>query len=229
MTFSCVAWAMSVGVCVRWYGASCRGSVVAAVLWETRVCLDSKVKRVVWIDIPVLGGGGGLCSVDTNVVREIHVDPWWCVIQKGIEQQYGESPDTITAVRWKPGHILCSRVWVNAQREQFGNSQSVDCWSSTSLCHSNGHIETMPAREINPFTALTRIRSQFLRTQWSTSNHSEWTRLLIRPLSHRAGSQSVEAESRRVTPGVSVGVSSSDIGIPGAPGESAPAGWKEET
>ena len=44
------------------------------------------------------------------------------------------------------------------------------CWSLTSLCHSNGHIETMPARVINPFTALTRIRSQFLRTQWSTSN-----------------------------------------------------------
>ena len=59
------------------------------------------------------------------------------------------------------------------------------CWSLTSLCHSNGHIENMPAREINPFTALTRIRSQFLRTQWSTSNHSEWTRLRIRPLSHR--------------------------------------------
>ena len=39
------------------------------------------------------------------------------------------------------------------------------CWSLTFLCHSNGHIETMPAREINPFTALTRIRSQFLRTQ----------------------------------------------------------------
>ena len=39
------------------------------------------------------------------------------------------------------------------------------CWSLTSLCHSNGHIETMPAREINPFTALTRIRPQFLRTQ----------------------------------------------------------------
>ena len=31
------------------------------------------------------------------------------------------------------------------------------CWSLTSLCHSNGHIETMPAREINPFNALTRI------------------------------------------------------------------------
>ena len=59
------------------------------------------------------------------------------------------------------------------------------CWSLTSLCHSNGHIETMPAREINPFTALTRIRSQFFRTQWSTSNHSEWTRLRLRPLSHR--------------------------------------------
>ena len=41
----------------------------------------------------------------------------------------------------------------------------VVCWSLTSLCHSNGHIETMPAREINPFTALTRIRSQFFRTQ----------------------------------------------------------------
>ena len=59
------------------------------------------------------------------------------------------------------------------------------CWNLTSLCHSNGHIETMPAREINPFTALTRIRSQFLMTQWSTSNHSEWTRLRLRPLSHR--------------------------------------------
>ena len=59
------------------------------------------------------------------------------------------------------------------------------CWGLTSLCHSNGHIETMPAREITPVTALTRIRSQFLRTQWSTSNHSEWTRLRIRPLSHR--------------------------------------------
>ena len=25
----------------------------------------------------------------------------------------------------------------------------VVCWSLTSLCHSNGHIETMPAREIH--------------------------------------------------------------------------------
>ena len=30
------------------------------------------------------------------------------------------------------------------------------CWNLTSLCHINGHIETMPAREINPFTALTQ-------------------------------------------------------------------------
>ena len=59
------------------------------------------------------------------------------------------------------------------------------CWSLTSLCHSNGHIETMPAREINPFTALTRIRSQFLRTQWSTSNHQRVDTLRLRPLSHR--------------------------------------------
>ena len=27
----------------------------------------------------------------------------------------------------------------------------VVCWSLRSLCHSNGHIETMPAREINPW------------------------------------------------------------------------------
>ena len=45
-------------------------------------------------------------------------------------------------------------------------------WSLTSFCHSNGHIETMPAREINPFIAMTRIRSQFLRTYLSTSNSS---------------------------------------------------------
>ena len=58
------------------------------------------------------------------------------------------------------------------------------CWSLTSFCHSNGHIETMPAREINPFTALTGIQSQFLRTQWRAII-SEWTRLRLRPLSHR--------------------------------------------
>ena len=39
------------------------------------------------------------------------------------------------------------------------------CWSLTSLCHSNGYIEAMSARKINPFTNLTRIRSQLLRTQ----------------------------------------------------------------
>ena len=59
---------------------------------------------------------------------------------------------------WLRKFVIC--IWVG-----------LVCWSLTSLCHSNGHIETMSAREINPFTALTRIRSQFLRTQWSTSNH----------------------------------------------------------
>ena len=58
------------------------------------------------------------------------------------------------------------------------------CWSLTCLCHCNGHIWTMPAREINPFTALTGIWSQFLRTQWRAIM-SEWTRLHLRPLSHR--------------------------------------------
>ena len=70
------------------------------------------------------------------------------------------------------------------------------CWSLTSLCHSNGHIETMPAREINPFTALTRIRSQFIRTQLSTSNHSEWTRLRLRPLTHWGSLTLLWAERR---------------------------------
>ena len=81
---------------------------------------------------------------------------------------------------WKPDPVNWGKLWSFTDV----GGQFV-CWSLTSLCHSNGHIETMPAREINPFTALTRIRSQFLRTQWSTSNHNEWTRLRIRPLSHR--------------------------------------------
>ena len=79
--------------------------------------------------------------------------------------------------------IFLNFVWMSILPKSIG--LFVVCWSLTSLCHSNGHIETMPAREINPFTALTRIRYQFLRTQWSTSNHSEWTRLRLRPLSHR--------------------------------------------
>ena len=41
--------------------------------------------------------------------------------------------------------------------------------------------------------------------------------------------QSVKAGGRRVTPGVSVGASLGDIGILGLPGESAPAGWEDET
>ena len=59
----------------------------------------------------------------------------------------------------RPVAVLTSQFFLSEEGED------VVCWSLTSLCHSNGHIETMPAREINPFTALTRIRSQFLRTQ----------------------------------------------------------------
>ena len=74
--------------------------------------------------------------------------------------------------------------WSEAQhataglRLDYGARQMV-CWSLTSLCHSNGHIETMPAREINPFTALTRIRSQFIRTQWSTRNHQRLDKTML--------------------------------------------------
>ena len=66
----------------------------------------------------------------------------------------------------------------------LNTSLGLVCWNLTSLCHSNGHIETMPTREINPSTALTGIRSQFLGTRWRAII-SEWTRLCLRPLSHR--------------------------------------------
>ena len=61
------------------------------------------------------------------------------------------------------------------------------CWSLTSLCRSNGHIETMPAREINPFTVLPW---PWFDPSFSGHNDrraiiSEWTRLRFRPLSHR--------------------------------------------
>ena len=36
----------------------------------------------------------------------------------------------------------------------IGYVLQVGLLSLTSLCHSNGHIETMPAREINPFIVL---------------------------------------------------------------------------
>jgi hypothetical protein len=66
----------------------------------------------------------------------------------------------------------------------FCHTAGLVCWSLMSLCHSNGHIETMPARQFNPFTVLTRIRSQFLRTQWRAII-SKGTRICLRPLSHR--------------------------------------------
>ena len=73
--------------------------------------------------------------------------------------------------------FYCGHSYIARYDERIRFNGCFVCWSLTSLCHSNGHIETMPARKINPFTALTRIRYQFLRTQWSMSNHSEWTRL----------------------------------------------------
>ena len=42
-------------------------------------------------------------------------------------------------------------------------------WRSVRVLRScyqdHRHMETMPAQKVNPFTALTGIRSQFLRTQ----------------------------------------------------------------
>ena len=87
------------------------------------------------------------------------------------------------------GHCNISRPGPSARREIIKAISSkpmirntymlrLACWSLTSLCHSNGHIETMPAREINPFTALTRIRSQFLRTQ-GRATISEWKKLRL--------------------------------------------------
>ena len=64
------------------------------------------------------------------------------------------------------GVCSASEVFQKQMSEMFEDIDVVFvCWSLTSLCHSNGHIETIPAREINPFTAPTRIRSQLLRTQ----------------------------------------------------------------
>ena len=45
---------------------------------------------------------------------------WWYVDQLVIEQQYGESPDNITAVQWKPGHIFYTWVWVIARESSSG-------------------------------------------------------------------------------------------------------------
>ena len=70
------------------------------------------------------------------------------------------------------GHFGCPKFTFDGISGHFKSIRfGLVCWSLTSLCHSNVHIETMSTWEMNPFTALTRIRSQFLRTQWPTSNH----------------------------------------------------------
>ena len=48
-------------------------------------------------------------------------------------------------------HNPCSQI--------YSATVGLVCWSLTSLCHSNGHIETMSAREINPFTMFTALIS----------------------------------------------------------------------
>ena len=83
-----------------------------------------------------------------------------------VNRGYGEGQrdwlDAVCITRGRGGHISILQSPVDQEHICQG---WLVCWSLTSLCHSNGHIETMPAREINPFTALTRIRPQFLRTQ----------------------------------------------------------------
>ena len=79
--------------------------------------------------------------------------------------------DIISNPKRHPINFETKKNWIGAIHTRYRALAVKDvwfglvCWSLTSLCHSNGHIETMPAREINPFTALTRIRPQFLRTQ----------------------------------------------------------------
>ena len=122
-------------------------------------------------------------NVDTTASHQLYLCFWYA--------DSASTPWNVCAVR----DLLGGASFVSLSGQHTFCWQNCDnqavlclfvCWSLTSLCHSNGHIETMPAWEINPFTALTRIRSQFLRTQWSTSNHSEWTRLRLRPLSRQA-------------------------------------------
>ena len=49
------------------------------------------------------------------------------------------------------------------------------CWSLTSLCHSNGHIETMPAREINLYCSdqdsISVSRDTMIDEQTPASGH----------------------------------------------------------
>ena len=89
-----------------------------------------------------------------------------------------------------PGENLWSmHLWVRkyswSEHARYQNVQFIVYWSLTSLCHSNGHIETMPAREINPFTVLTRIRSVSQDTMIDEQSQRVDTTIRLRPLSHR--------------------------------------------
>ena len=80
MTCACVAWAMSVGVCVKWHGASCGRSVIVAVL---RWCLywigTWRIQRIY---------GFSPCGEATRNTRLIYntagywrgIKPWVCEV-----------------------------------------------------------------------------------------------------------------------------------------------------
>ena len=86
---------------------------------------------------------------------------------------------------WASTRWLWPRRTESLTQVRGQSMQSIQEIEQGRLTRRGGHTSALPAREINLFTALTRIRFQFLRTQWSTSNHSEWTRLRLRPFSHR--------------------------------------------
>ena len=77
-------------------------------------------------------------------------------------------------------HVLCDcnmcihnmeSVDCNHHRRHHNGRHHRDGWL-TYLCHSNGHIETMLAREMNPFTALIPVsQDTMIDEQSSASEH----------------------------------------------------------
>ena len=120
--------------------------------------------------LATIGVPGMTQTTFTNIE---HISDWWCgMLDEELQAAVGEEKRLVIA----RGDLHGGVPAITAVCDGAGPSALAStvimllvgwlvCWSLTSLCHSNGHIETMPAREINPFTALTRIRSQFLRTQ----------------------------------------------------------------
>ena len=128
-------------------------------------------------DTPVCPGGPDMISVGPQSTYEQPVLLGLVTDDRGnvptgpvghdvIVAERGETVDRPVLVGSHNGTERSVFLGLDVDRVEYVPASTVlVCWSLTSLCHSNGHIETMPAREINPFTALTRIRPQFLRTQ----------------------------------------------------------------